>query len=253
MLPFPPKFLTHLVYKNSLDHRNEELQGIKARNEQLNKALELLQKSQQPSKKFKTNDNKWLPPPPQVPPDKNNGDVGNNSTSCLTDISLTDEDDAGTAGGSNLNMALNSEQLFETTIISPAKPEVSPIAKSASEMIISPRAKLMPRRNKQKENIRVAVDRNKILEKSKSELSVKETATSQSKSWAMALLKPSSSVLPKVVSAKEKKVGIDKKPEKKLNLSLKKVNPSKMKQSILHFNNSKDSSAIEVRNHNARY
>ncbi|XP_073842556.1 CTBP-interacting protein [Musca autumnalis] len=242
----------YMFYKNALSSRDVELQSFKDRNEQLNKALEFLQKQQQPHKKFKGEHNENHFGTTQTKICNRN----NNSIVPLSDLSITtDEDDADVASensASNLNMALNSEQLFETSVISPAKPPppapAEPI-QSSSEKVISPRAKLMPRRNKQRgENSQPAKERQALLEKSKSEIPPGKDTSSQpaNKSWAMAFLKPSTfnsgGTTSKVV---ECKVGINRKPDKRVNLSLKKVNPSKVKQTILPFNTSRDSSVIE--------
>ncbi|XP_005188935.4 J domain-containing protein DDB_G0295729 [Musca domestica] len=232
----------YLFYKNALSSRDAELQSVKERNERLNKALEFLQKQQeQPHKKFKANSNDDpLIRQTQFKPPK----VCNNSDNSL-DISIDEDTDDGVeseGSASNLNMALNSEQLFETSVVSPAKPAAIEPLKSSSEIITSPRAKLVPRRNRQKENIKDAMEKQMVLEKSKSECNLKEQQAN--KSWTMAFLKPSTTV---AVSSKstDGKVGVTRKPDKRMNLSLKKTNPSKIRQTVLPFNTSKDSSVIE--------
>ncbi|XP_075161507.1 CTBP-interacting protein [Haematobia irritans] len=224
----------YTFYKNSVSQRDEELHKIRERNEELNQALELLQSEQQsrPSKKFKAHNERTTKPSPLIR-------AKNNNAGGLTDTSLTDDD---YAGPSNLNMALNSEQLFESSgLSSPAKSETSII--SASEVPISPHNKVGTLRSqKEKENLHST--NVKSLEKSKSEWQSRDTAnTSQSnKSWALSFFpKPNATV-----SAKRNgKIGVNIKPEKKVNLSLKKTNPSKIKQATLQFESCKDSSVIE--------
>uniref|UniRef100_A0A1I8P890 Uncharacterized protein n=1 Tax=Stomoxys calcitrans TaxID=35570 RepID=A0A1I8P890_STOCA len=230
----------YTYYRNSFTQRDAELDKFKERNEQLNKALQLLQNEQQrrPSKKFRAHQEDSSDKHLQSAQNKN---LNQNITGGLSDISLTDDETYASA--SHLNMALNSEQLFETSLISPAKPEAS--ITSALELVISPRSKAAPiRRLKEKENMRLS--KAKSLETSKSENYEKESSSQTNKSWAMTLLRPTTSV---ATSSKRmaSKVGVNKKPEKKINLSLKKANPSKMKQSILQFDNCKDASLIEIK------
>lgn len=201
--------------------RDIELKQVKERNEKLHKALELLQKNQQPAKRFKSRQSEsWL----------SNNSI--NEDRINSDISLTDDEPMG---ASNLNMAINSEQLFETSGISPARNNVSV---TSSEFVISPMPKVSPKRNKQHDQMRCLKDRNnKSLEKTKSEWHTKERNSPVEKSWASKFVKPSTS-----------KQALDdiRKIDKRLCLSLKKPNPSKIKQSLIPFNKSNEGNFNEV-------
>ncbi|XP_065360997.1 uncharacterized protein CtIP isoform X2 [Calliphora vicina] len=209
----------YTFYKNALEQRDLELQQIKERNEKLNKALLLLQNQQQPAKRFKSQhgDDYWS---------------GNNSSQeerANSDLSIIDDEPMGVT---NLNMALNSEQLFDTSALSQSKNNVS--LTSSSELIQSPRTKESPKRNKQRDIRRCLKDRNKSLERSKSEWNIKDRNSPAEISWAMKLLQPDKN------GGEVKKCG-----DKKLCLSLKKPNPSKIKQSLLNFNKPSDGSIRE--------
>ncbi|TMW50504.1 hypothetical protein DOY81_004432 [Sarcophaga bullata] len=216
-------------YKNALHQQDVELKQVNDRNKKLLKALQLLQKSQQelpPNKRFRSSqqnsDDSWF---------------GNNSDRAASDISLTDEEPVAAP---NLNMALNSEQLFDTSALSPGDNDTSII--SSSEFVTSPRVKESPKRNKQHDEMLRLKDRNnKRLERTKSEWHTKERNSPTEKSWATKFLKPSTA------KTTEKSVDI-KKTDKRLCLSLKKTNPSKMKQSLIHFNKTKDNSNRETNN-----
>lgn len=221
------KKFANLVYKNALIQRDEELQQIKERNEKLNKALQLLQKKQPPAKRFKSQqtDDSWL--------SAHNSSQDNVTNS---DLSMTDDE---RLGATNFNIALNSEQLFETSVLSQSKNDVS--ITTSSEMLQSPQVKESPKRNKQRDDfLRLKRGANRCLEKSKSEWQSKErTSSPVEKSWTMKGLQ--------ATKVKEDKGNSEKTTtEKRLKLSLKKTNPSKMKQSLIHFNKSKENSFREV-------
>ena len=219
------------VYKNALQQQDLELKQVNERNQKLLKALQLLQKSQQqlpPNKRFRSfqqnSDDSWL---------------GSNSDHFASDISLTDEEPVAAP---NLNMALNSEQLFDTSALSPGNNNTNITA--SSEFVTSPRVKESPKRNKQRDEIlRLKDCNNKKLERTKSEWHTKERNSPTEKSWATKFLKPSTT------KTTENSADI-KKIDKKLCLSLKKINPSKMKQSLIHFNKTKENTNREVSNKN---
>lgn len=219
-------------YKNALEQRDLELKQVKERNETLNKALELLQTTQQSHKRKKastpSNSQPWL------------ANIGNSEERTTSDTSLTDDEPIA---ATNLNMAINSEQLFETSSLSPGRNDVST---TSSEFIISPRHKDSPKRNKQRENMLSLKERNhKRLEKSNTEWHRKERNSPIEKSWAESFLKPSTS------KAVESKNTADlKKTEKRGILSLNRHNPSKMKQSLIHFSKPKEGRLNEVRQRN---
>lgn len=206
-----------------MHQRELELQQVKERNEKLNKALYLLQKAQQPAKRFKSQQNSTC-------------------EDCVgSDLTLIDDEPMG---ASNLNIALNSEQLFETSALSPTNNDVSMTSSSSSsEIIQSPRIKESPKRNRQRDSMRYLKDRSiKYLQRSKSEWHTKERNSPSEKSWAMKFVQPA-----KVMASEEKICGEGKNTaDKKLYLSLKKPNPSKIKQSLINFNKSKESTFREV-------
>ncbi|KNC20627.1 hypothetical protein FF38_06912 [Lucilia cuprina] len=220
----------YTFYKNALKQRDLELQQIKERNEKLNKALQLLQtnQQQQPAKRYKSQhgDDSWL--------------ANNNSLQeehVTSDLSLTDDEPIG---ASNLNMALNSEQLFETSALSQSKSDVS--LPSSLEVLTSPRVKESPKRNHQRDIMRCFRDRNKPVERSKSEWNTKDRKSPAEKSWTMKFLQPEK------VKSTEGKTNVEAKKlavDKRLCLSLRKPNPSKVKQSLLNFDKSKDGSFRE--------
>lgn len=147
-------------------------------------------------------------------------------------------------GASNLNMAINSEQLFDTSALSQSKNDVS--ITNASEMLHSSQIKVSPKRNKQRDDL-LSLKRgaNRVLQKSKTEWQGKErTSSPVEKSWTMKCLQAT-----KVKASPEDKGNSEMKTtttDKRLKLSLKKTNPSKMKQSLIHFNKSKENSFREV-------
>lgn len=208
-----------------------ELKQVNERNKKLLKALQLLQKSQQ-----------QLPPNKRFRPSQQNSDdswLGSNSDRAASDISLTDEEPVAAL---NLNVAINSEQLFDTSALSPGNNDTNII--SSSEFVTSPRVKESPKRNKQHDEMHRLKDcNNKRLERTKSEWHKKERNSPTEKTWATKFLKPSTT------KTTENSVDI-KKTDKRLCLSLKKTNSSKMKQSLIHFNKVNDNSNREVSNKN---
>ncbi|KAM7358733.1 CTBP-interacting protein [Cochliomyia hominivorax] len=220
----------YTYFKNALLQRDLELQQVKERNEKLNKALQLIQKNQhqQPAKRLKLQTNN----------DKDESWLGHNSSQenvTHSDLSLTDDE---RLGASNLNVAINSEQLFDTSALSQSKNDVS----SSSEMLMSPCIKISPKRNKQRDTmISLKQHNHKALERSKTEWQSKERNSPVQKSWAMKFLEPNKTKTVENKLGSETKKSLD----KRLCLSLKKTNPSKMKQSLIHFNKSKDGSFRE--------
>lgn len=214
-----------------MQQQDLELKQVNERNQKLLKALQLVQKGQQqlpPSKRFRSSqqnsDDSWL---------------GSNSDRAASDVSLTDEEPVVAA---NLNIALNSEQLFDTSAFSPGNNDTN--ITSSSELVISPRVKESPKRNKQHDELLRLKDCNsKRLERTKSEWHTKERSSPTEKSWATKFLKPSTA------KAMENPIDI-KKTDKRLCLSLKKTNPSKMKQSLIPFDKMKDNSSREVSSKN---
>lgn len=216
-----------------MHQQNLVLQQVNERNEKLRKALKLLQKNQQqmpPSKRFKASqqnsDDSWL---------------GSNSDRAVSDVSLTDDEPVVVP---NLNMALNSEQLFDTSGLSPGNNDIN--ITSSSEFVVSPRIKESPKRNKQHDEIRRLKELgNKKVERTKSEWHTKERNSPTEKSWATKFLKPSTTKIT------EKATDV-KKTDKRLSMSLKKANPSKVKQSLIHFNKPKNENNREVNNKKKR-
>lgn len=215
-------FIFNSVFKSALQQRDLELKQVKERNEKLNKALKLLQTNQHTNKRFKSqnSDDSWL---------------GNVSS----ELSLTDDEHS--MGRTNLNMALNSEQLFETSSLS----QPNNISTSSTEIahIESPKPRESLKRNREQIIKHCLKDRNDtVLGRTKSDWRKKESSSPAEKSWALKFVHPT-----KAKSSVENVGDVSKKSlDKKLSLTFKKTNPSKMKQSLIHFNKPKDVSYKEV-------
>lgn len=154
------------------------------------------------------------------------------------DMSLSEED---SVNGANLNVALNSEQLFENSLLSPTQSE-----------FISTRSKLISKYNKQNESRRCLKNKNtKVSSKQNHVWHTKAQSSSTVKSWASKFINPPTPS-PKKLNLKE--AIAQKEALGKLSLSHRKVKPnsSKLKQATIEsFNVKKKRSAqVNVENDN---
>uniref|UniRef100_A0A1A9V550 Uncharacterized protein n=1 Tax=Glossina austeni TaxID=7395 RepID=A0A1A9V550_GLOAU len=141
------------------------------------------------------------------------------------DMSLSEED---SVKGANLNVALNSEQLFENSLLSPTQSE-----------FISARSKLISKYNKQNESRRCLKDKNtKVSSKQNHVWHTKEQSNSSVKSWASKFINPSTPS-PRKLNLKE--AIAQKEALGKLSLSHRKIKPnsSKLKQATIESLNVK--------------